>query len=163
MFNLTPALELISRNFKENDIKYSIIGSTALFLQGIKVKPHDIDLVIEKKDARKVNELLMSYLIRLIPIDKKIDTWGDPVNNRGLFEVCGIKIEIGYSAGGETENGIFMPPVSTAKKVVVDKVELFVSPLFEQVYMYKNWYAIAHREKYMRKIELIDAFLRKPV
>jgi len=41
-----------------NGIKYTIVGSYSLLLNGYMIKPNDIDIVVEKKDLEKAKSLL---------------------------------------------------------------------------------------------------------
>ena len=41
-----------------NKIKYTIVGSHALLLNGFRIKPNDIDVIVEKKDLEKAKSLL---------------------------------------------------------------------------------------------------------
>ena len=45
------------KELDKNKIKYTIVGSYALLLNGYKIKPNDIDIIVEKKDIEKAKSL----------------------------------------------------------------------------------------------------------
>lgn len=44
-------------------IDWWLVGSAALTIRGVAVKPHDVDLVVAEQDATRLGDLLMEYLI----------------------------------------------------------------------------------------------------
>ena len=62
--NFKEVLKIISLNLSNTNIKYAIIGSTNLLLQGMDVKPKDIDLVVSLEDFDKLSEVFSNFLIR---------------------------------------------------------------------------------------------------
>jgi hypothetical protein len=48
----------VIRRLKEEGIKYMIVGSAALLLNGYNIQPHDLDLVVRKEDYERAKEIL---------------------------------------------------------------------------------------------------------
>lgn len=156
--NLMSVLNIITAKFKLAKIRYIIIGSTALYLQGMDLHPDDIDIVIKETDAGKTNRLLRESMVKPIPVGKIDYGWGN--SNTGLFNIKGRNIEIGYPPNKLQKTKIYMPKATDAKIVNVKGVLVPVSPLLELLHTYRNWYKIGKREKDLKKIELIEKFLK---
>ena len=54
-------LKMIYEKLKGEEVKWVLTGSTNLALQGLKIKPKDIDILTDKEDAFKINKLLKEY------------------------------------------------------------------------------------------------------
>jgi len=59
--NIVETLKMIYEKLKGQEVKWVLTGSTNLALQGLKVKPKDIDILTDKEDSLKINELLKEY------------------------------------------------------------------------------------------------------
>lgn len=55
------ALRIIYQKLKDQKIKWILVGSTSLALQGVRIRPKDIDILTEKAGAFKINRLLKEY------------------------------------------------------------------------------------------------------
>jgi len=55
-------LKVIYEKLKRQEVKWVLTGSTNLALQGLKIKPKDIDILTDKEDAFKINKLLKEYV-----------------------------------------------------------------------------------------------------
>ncbi len=49
-------------------IRWVLVGSASLALQGVKIKPKDIDILTDKKGAFKIGKLFEEYRVRIIPV-----------------------------------------------------------------------------------------------
>ena len=127
-----PALRFISKKFKKEGIKYAIIGSMSLRLQGIDLSPDDIDIVIREKDAGKVNRMFKELLIKPIPIGKRDYGWGN--SNSGLFRINEYNVEIGYPPTKTQKTDIYIPRENSAKDVKFNGITVAVCPVLEMFY-----------------------------
>ncbi len=59
--NFEDAIKIINKKLKENEIKWVLAGSTNMQLQGMDVNPRDLDIVVQLKDLRKMNEIFKNY------------------------------------------------------------------------------------------------------
>lgn len=55
---IIEALKIINQKLKNRRIKWVLVGSVSLALQGVKISPKDIDILTNKKDVFKINKLL---------------------------------------------------------------------------------------------------------
>lgn len=82
-------IRLISKNIPY-DVKWALDGSTSLALQGIDVKPHDIDILTDRDGAIKIQDGLKEY--NEVPISHSSN--GKYDSYFGIFKVNGIKVEV---------------------------------------------------------------------
>jgi len=108
------ALKIIHKKLKENNIKWALIGSVNICLQGIDVKPNDLDIVVELKDLEKVKEIFSDYnppnINELKPLSK-LDTKKSELK----FEIDKIEIQI----IGEAEKRLYVKDLLNNKLVKI--------------------------------------------
>ncbi len=82
-------IKLITSKIPKN-VKWAIDGSTSLALQGIDLKPHDIDILTNSEGALAINESLREYNVKPVThsSNQKYDSF------YGIFEIGGIKVEV---------------------------------------------------------------------
>ncbi|MBW4888275.1 hypothetical protein KXQ82_01045 [Mucilaginibacter sp. HMF5004] len=62
--DLTEALNLLHNLLTPVSKNWMIIGSASLYLHGLPVKPHDVDILCSTETARAFEELLSAYRIK---------------------------------------------------------------------------------------------------
>ncbi len=67
------ALLTIIEKFSENNIEWYIFGSVSDAVRGVKITPHDIDIIIHTRDFFKVKNIFIDYVVEPF-IDNK-ETW----------------------------------------------------------------------------------------
>lgn len=55
------AIKIIHKILENNKIKWALVGSTNMQLQGMNVQPHDLDIVVQLKDLEKTQEIFSEY------------------------------------------------------------------------------------------------------
>jgi hypothetical protein len=55
------AIKIIHEKLEKNNIKWALIGSTNMAIQGIDVKPRDLDIIVQLKDLSKMQEIFSGY------------------------------------------------------------------------------------------------------
>jgi len=55
------ALRIIHRRLSDNQIKWAVVGSTNMKLQGMNTEPHDLDVVLQYNDLQKVSNIFSDY------------------------------------------------------------------------------------------------------
>lgn len=60
---LENALLWVIENHEKACVKWWIAGSTALFIRGLKVLPHDIDVMTYKTEIEKINSIVSNYIV----------------------------------------------------------------------------------------------------
>ncbi|OGO77451.1 MAG: hypothetical protein A2Y23_02135 [Clostridiales bacterium GWB2_37_7] len=61
--NWENALQLFIQKCKDNNIEWYIFGSVSDAVRGIKIKPHDIDIIIHTKDFFKIKSLFPDSVV----------------------------------------------------------------------------------------------------
>jgi hypothetical protein len=62
--NIITALRIICDKLTQRDIRWVLMVSTSLALQGVNITPLDIDILTDKNGAYEINELLKSYEVQ---------------------------------------------------------------------------------------------------
>lgn len=57
------ALLTISKKFSENNIEWYIFGSVSDAIRGVKITPHDIDIIVHTKDFFKVKDVFSDCVV----------------------------------------------------------------------------------------------------
>jgi|SRR3989344_784440 len=147
--NFKEVLKIISLNLSNTNIKYAIIGSTNLLLQGMDVKPKDIDLVVSLEDFDKLSEVFSNFLIRN---KEKLKTLED----RPAWDIK-LKIhELEVQIITEPPEGIYTSKLLFGKIIKIKLDELSISCL--TLAAEAQSYSQTNRE---HKAELIRNFLAK--
>lgn len=84
------ALKTIKERIGEEDIRWVIVASTSLALQGVDIEPKDIDILTDKEGAFQINILLKEYETKPVSFGRF-----DPFRSYfGKFEINGIGVEV---------------------------------------------------------------------
>jgi hypothetical protein len=153
---LLSALKVLTQKFDKENIKWVIVGSASLALQGVKVKPGDIDIMTDKEGSEKMNTILAEYLIRPITYGKtdRFDSYF------GEFNINGIKVEV----MGDFKEKIKNKWVSLDyrlkenKKINVKGIEIPVSLLTDQLESYES---SERRKDFVRTRKIKEALYNK--
>lgn len=83
-------IEIISKSLENEKIKWVLIGSSNLALQGVKINQKDIDILTDKKGAYQINKLLKNYKVKPVKFGRSeiFESY------LGEFEIKNVKIEI---------------------------------------------------------------------
>jgi hypothetical protein len=139
---LLIALKTIQKKIKNEKIKWALIGSTNLALQGIKIKPKDIDILTDKKGAFEINKLLKEYEVKPVRFSNS-KLFGPQYF--GEFKIRGIKVEV---------MGKLKKKKLVTKIVKINGIGLPVVSLKEELKAYE----VLKREKDFNKIKKIKNF-----
>jgi len=60
-YDFKQAIKVLSQELNTQQLKYALIGSSNLVLQGMDLSPHDLDLVMRIDDLNKIPEIFRSY------------------------------------------------------------------------------------------------------
>jgi len=133
---IADVLKFITKKFQDYGIYWVIVGSVSLALQGLDLKPNDIDILTNKKDALKMNKLLEDYVMQPVKWSKneEFDSYF------GKFLINSVKVEImgdlKIKMGGEwisLKNRLRSP-----KFIKSEGISLPVSPIKEQLEYYER-------------------------
>lgn len=128
------ALKLLSQKLKS--INWVIIGSTSLALQGIDIKPGDIDILIKEEDIFVVNERLKEYEIKPIRYrSSKIFR-----SYLGEFKINNTKVEIIANLEQNIKGKwiSYDHRLNNTNTIKINNLEIPTSLLNEQIKRYKE-------------------------
>jgi hypothetical protein len=136
---LLATLKIIDKKLRRKKVKWVLIGSVSLALQGIKIKAKDIDILTNKKGAFKINKLLKEYEVKPVKISRS-KIFG--TEYFGKFKIKDVKVEV---------MGKLKKKLPSQKIIKISKMNLPVSSLKEELKAYKS----LKRRKDINKIEKI--------
>jgi hypothetical protein len=128
---LEKALIEISNSLTRADIRWVLVGSTATCLNGLNVKPEDIDIIIEREKVYEVDRLFAS---KFHPVRRvKYGSTSVYSSHYGVFMVYNVKVEIMADLTICGENGclevVFEDLYSCSRHIKVGKALVKVAPL----------------------------------
>lgn len=144
MEKFEQVLKIISEKLK--GINYALIGSLNLQIQGIDIKPNDIDILTTPEDIKKIEQILKGYQTKEVYFDES----GGVNSFKTFFEIEGIEVEV----LGNVDNTC-RPKDSLIKKIIIDfnGIKLPCIPLEEELFAYQKM----GRED---KVNLINNYLK---
>jgi predicted nucleotidyltransferase len=114
---------------KLSKFNYAFIGSLNLHMQGINIKPRDIDILTTEKEVFKIEKELKKYLTKETYFDKE-----DGRNSyRSFYNINGVEVEILGNV-----NNLCRPKNIMKKKVNIkyQNLKIPVIPLVEELDFY---------------------------
>jgi len=146
--NFNKAIKIIHNLLNENKIKWCLVGSTNMQLQGMDVHPHDLDIVVQLKDLEKIPKIFSKY--ESSPVTKL-----EPMTDEPAWDV---KLKIGdveVQILGERDTGEYVSKLLANRLIMIKldniKIHCFTLEAEEQTYLE------THRE---HKADLIKNFLK---
>jgi len=153
---LLSALKVIAQKFDKQNIKWVLVGSSSLALQGVKVNPGDIDIMTDKEGAEKINELLKEYLVRPITFGKtdRFESY------YGEFNIKAIKVEVMGDFKEKIKNRWISLEYRLKENKVIDVhgMNIPVSLLTDQLESYES---SERRKDFVRTRKIKDALYGK--
>lgn len=132
---ILKTLKLIESKLRGSGVRWVLAGSVSLALQGVNVKPNDIDILTDKEGALEINRILKDYEVKPIRFCRS-ELFQSYL---GEFEIEGVKVEVMGDLKEFIEgewrslsHRLFMPRI-----VDVEGVRLPVSPLEDQLRSYQ--------------------------
>jgi hypothetical protein len=152
------ALEIIYSRLKNKKIKWVLAGSSSLALQGVKIRPKDIDIITDKRGALLMNKLLKEYKVKPVKFQRSefFESYF------GEFKIDGVKIEImGNLKEKRGKKWIsLLKRIKSPDFVKIGEIKLPVSPLIDQLRSYEK----SGRKKDLIKAKKIrEVFKMKPI
>ena len=112
--NFKNVIKFIFEKVKDKDIKWALIGSANMSLQGIDIAPNDLDIITNPIDLKIFNEQFKEYIIK--PISKKPPfREGYPAFYELKLKIKGVNIHI----LGEDDKDIYFSKVKKGDIVLV--------------------------------------------
>jgi len=141
-------IKLIYTKLRDKNIKWAIIGTTNLALQGIKVKPKDLDIITDVKSLRMIKNLFKDFVSEQI---KK-----GPSSKEKLSKFYELKLKIkGIDCHiiGEKNSEIYLNKI---KNIVLIKLENIKVPCLSLESGIKAYSKMGQNHK----VKLIKEFLK---
>ena len=133
----------------KNKIKWALIGSTNMQLQGMEVSPHDLDIVVQLKDLEKMREIFSDYNVSAV---KELKPLTDEPGWEVKAEIGNVEVQI----LGERDMGEYVSKLLANKltKIRIEDIEIPCFTLEAEA----QTYAETNRE---HKAHLIQEFLER--
>jgi hypothetical protein len=87
-------LELILKDFSQNNIRYSLIGGFALGLFGISRTTVDLDFLVHKDDVDKIDKIMKDYQYECVYKTENVSQYVSPVKIFGEIDFIFAKGKI---------------------------------------------------------------------
>ena len=139
-------LTFVAKKLNEAQIKWALIGSANLALQGMNVVPNDIDILVDFSDKEKNEKLFMGEKI----VSNSIQKNGEAEEVTYLIE--GVDVQICY----EHPHGFYFQFFENNRfeKIMLGSVEILCNRLEDEARAYEH---LGRKEK----AEKIREFLKK--
>lgn len=120
--NIKEAIKIIHELLGQNNIKWALVGSTNLQLQGMQIEPRDLDIVIQHRNLEKVSEIFTDYSASSV---KELKTLSGEPAWEVKAKINGIETQ--FFGGDETD--IYVSKL-LASKIAMIKLENIEIPCF---------------------------------
>jgi hypothetical protein len=151
---IKEAIKLICARLRGKKIKWVLVGSTSLALQGVKIKPKDIDILTDKEGAFKIEKLFEECKVRVIPV--KLSHSKLFKSYFGKFKLNDVKFEVMGDLKERVGNKwvSFSARLKSPKIVKLEGMEIPVSPLQEQL---KSYSKLGRKKDFIRVQRIKEA------
>ena len=141
-------LTKLAKELNEAKINWSLGASLMLYLNGYQVTVDDIDIVVDSKDQKKLEEYLKKYVYTYIESNPKYQT-----KHFYSLEIDGVDIDIMIDFIVNTKKGPYHYPFHIDKTIMINDVEVHLASEKEWL----NAYIAMDRTN---KIDIIKAKLQ---
>jgi predicted nucleotidyltransferase len=154
---IKEAIKFIVSRLENKKIKWVLIGSASLALQGVKIKPKDIDILTDKKGAFKIEKLFEEYKVRIFSV--KLSHSKLFKSYFGKFKFKDVKFEVMGDLKEKAGNKwvSFFARLKSPKIVNLEGMKISVSSLQEQLRSYSK----LGRKKDVIRVKKIKEALKK--
>ncbi len=111
--NIKEAIKTIHKILEQNKIKWALVGSTNMLLQGMHVETRDLDIILKHKDLDKMTELFSNYSASHV---KELDSLTD----KKVWEVNATINDIEIQFVGSEDTDVYASKLLANKIVLVD-------------------------------------------
>ena len=152
---IIEVLKLILSRLKNREIKWVLVGSASLALQGMEINPKDIDILTNKKGAFEIDELPKEYEVE--PVEyRKSELFQSFL---GEFVILNMKVDVMGSLKERFDNEWvdLSPRLLSPKIIEIRGMTVPVSSLHEQQRANER----LGREKDSIRVQKIREFLER--
>jgi hypothetical protein len=151
--NIYSVLKTLTDRFSGNDINWVLVGSVSLALQGMDIKPNDIDILTDRSGALAMDDLLKDFVKKRVLLRESHNF----KSYFGTFAINSVGVEI--MGDLQIKNPDANPWVETdnlSKKIFVQYKDLKI-PCFGLEHEYLAYSRMGREEK----ADKIKRFLEK--
>jgi len=153
---IMQSLKTIISKLEKTNINWCLVGSLSLYLQDVKIKPNDIDILTDKEGAYKFSNIFKEFERQKVKF-RKSDIF---YSHYGKFLINGIEVEVMGDLSIFIDGkwvGDIRNRLNSKKVIKYNELEIPVSPLKEQLDSYEKM----NRTKDSKKISMINKVLNK--
>ena len=126
-----------------SDIPWAITGSLGFALQGVPVKPHDIDVQTDREGAYEIERLLSEFVIERVHFVS-----AERIRSHlGVLSVDGIKVEIMGGIEKRNAAGEWQPVDDLRRYIRVAVVENVKIPVLSLQYEYEAYMQLGRNDR----------------
>jgi hypothetical protein len=125
----------VSSKLKQHKINFAIVGSISLYLQGMSVNPHDIDIITNKIGIIKIEKLFRKYKKQGITSEKENLKKSVYFCHFAMFKINNVKIEILADtwAKNKKTKKIYRSNLKLKRFIVFKKQKIPIMPIEEEL------------------------------
>ncbi|MFW9915471.1 MAG: nucleotidyltransferase domain-containing protein [Candidatus Thorarchaeota archaeon] len=114
--HLLAVLRIIYDRLKNEDLRWTIVGSMNLALQGMPLKPNDIDICTNEEGAYAIEKHLHEYVVKSV----SYSSTGKIRSHLGELNIQGIKVEIMGDVETKSSSGRWVGKEATDQPIFID-------------------------------------------
>ena len=145
MINLAflKVLKKIHSRLSKTNINWAVTGTLGFALQGIPIKPNDIDIQTDEAGAYKIEKLFSKFVVKKVTFSKAENIR----SHLGELKIDGIKVEIMGDIQKRNTNGTWEPPVDLNQHKKMIEVEGMKVPVLSLEYEYQAYLKLGRKDK----------------
>ncbi len=131
---LIRALRFIAEQLHNQQIRWVLVGSLSLALQGVELHPRDIDILTDKQGAYVFAQIFQAYTHK--PVEFKQSTLFE--SHFGQFKIKGAPVDVMGDLHVKVDNKwtSLTHRLETAKHITIDQTTIPVVQLVDQLETY---------------------------
>jgi hypothetical protein len=101
--NFKYAIKLICERLENKNIRWALVGSTNMNLQGIDINPNDLDIIVQLEDLSKIREIFSDFDVSKV---KELEPLSELDTKK--FEVTFLIDNVPIQVIGEGSEGLYV-------------------------------------------------------
>ncbi len=136
-------LRKIHNRLSSTDVNWAVTGSMGFALQGVPVKPNDIDIQTGRRGAFEMERIFSTYVVKPVRFSstERIRSYF------GILMIDGIKVEIMGDVQKKLKDGTWEEPVDVTKYRRIVEVEGMKIPVLSLEYEYQAYLKLGRVER----------------
>jgi len=136
-------LDRILDRLKPINAPWAITGSFGFALQGVPVKPHDIDVQTDEMGAYEIERLLTEFVVERVHFASAENIR----SHFGVLNIDGIKVDIMGDIQKRLDNGTWTEAPDLGKHIHFVKMEKMNIPVLSLEYEYEAYMQLGRKDK----------------